>query len=33
MKGGVRATSRVGTGTTFIVSLPQATAEPEPEAP
>jgi two-component system phosphate regulon sensor histidine kinase PhoR len=26
MKGGVRATSRVGQGTTFIVSLPQAVA-------
>ena len=26
MKGGVRATSRVGQGTTFIVSLPRAAA-------
>jgi two-component system phosphate regulon sensor histidine kinase PhoR len=30
MKGGVRATSRLGHGTTFIVSLPSAAAEDEP---
>jgi two-component system phosphate regulon sensor histidine kinase PhoR len=31
MKGGVRATSCVGKGTTFIVSLPEATDVPEQE--